>query len=190
MEYSTDKPAATLKPEALPPRVADAVLRVSLFAATLVAVVVMVTSKQTEVVPVPGAPVGVMIPHTAKFHHSPPFVYFVAALSVACLYSIITTLASLSLTLKPAFSKKFFLHFAFWDILILGVVASAMGAASAEAYNGLRGNRHVGWSKVCPTYDKFCVHVGTSAAVSLLASFILVFLIMLSFFSLYKQVLH
>ncbi|KAJ0035190.1 hypothetical protein Pint_25045 [Pistacia integerrima] len=63
-------------------------------------------------------------------------------------------------------------------------------AASFEAYNGLRGSHHVGWSKVCPTYDKFCVHVGTSAAMSLLASFILVFLIMLSFFSLYKRALH
>lgn len=80
MEYSTNihhEPTATtsVKSEAPPPRLrGDVALRVSLFAATLVAAVVMVTNKQTQLVPVPGAPAGVTILHTAKFRHSPPFV--------------------------------------------------------------------------------------------------------------------
>lgn len=43
--------------------------------------------------------------------------YFVAALSVACLYSIITMLASLSVVSKPASAKRLLLYFAFWDVV-------------------------------------------------------------------------
>lgn len=51
--------------------VVDVVLRFLLFAASLVAVVVMVTSKQTEAVPIPFTfpPVVALLP--AKFNHSP-----------------------------------------------------------------------------------------------------------------------
>ncbi|KAJ0092967.1 hypothetical protein Patl1_25584 [Pistacia atlantica] len=194
---STDKPTTPppKSDEAPPPPppairrvncfVVDVALRVLLFAATLVAVVVMVTSKETEFVPVP--PTGAMMRRTAKFNHSPAFIYFVTALSVACLYSIITTLASFSTILKPAFSKKFLLHFAFWDVLIFGVVASALGTAGGVAYIGYKGNSHVGWTKVCPNYDKFCDYIISSLAMSLLASIVLVLLIFLSIFSLYKR---
>jgi ABC-type maltose transport system permease subunit len=43
--------------------------------------------------------------------------YFVVALSVSGLYSIITTLASISIIAKPNLSTKFLLHFAFWDVV-------------------------------------------------------------------------
>lgn len=43
--------------------------------------------------------------------------YFVAALSVACLYSIISTLASISIILKPSYATKFLLYFVFWDVV-------------------------------------------------------------------------
>jgi hypothetical protein len=42
-----------------------------LFAASVTAVVVMVTAKQTEIVPVPGLPISV--PLEAKFSDSPAF---------------------------------------------------------------------------------------------------------------------
>lgn len=51
--------------------VIDVVLRFLLFASSLVAVVVMVTSKQTELVAVPGFPFRAPLP--AKFNHSPAF---------------------------------------------------------------------------------------------------------------------
>ncbi|XP_058000985.1 CASP-like protein 1D1 isoform X3 [Hevea brasiliensis] len=119
----TDKPdpeAATKSEVPHPPPkgidyfAVDVGLRVLLFAATLTAVVVMSTAKQTEPVFVPGAPV--RVPIAAKFNHSPAFIYFVAALSVACLYSIITALASLGVIAKPIYATKFLLHYAFWDV--------------------------------------------------------------------------
>ncbi|KAE9453221.1 hypothetical protein C3L33_14882, partial [Rhododendron williamsianum] len=102
-------------------RVVDVVLRLLLFAAALVAVVVMGTSKETRLV-------ARILPRyvvfeSAKFQDSPAFIYFVAALSVAGLYAIITTL------------------------LLLGIVAAATGAAGGVAYIGIKGNSHTGWPK-------------------------------------------
>ncbi|KAF9678037.1 hypothetical protein SADUNF_Sadunf08G0170200 [Salix dunnii] len=165
---------------------ADVALRVLLFAASVTAVVVMVTAKQTEIVPVPGLPISV--PLEAKFSDSPAFIYFISALSVAGLYAILTTLASISIISKPAHATQFLLHFALWDVLMLGIVASATGAAGGVGYIGLKGNSHVGWGKVCNVYDKFCQHVGSSIAVALFASVLLVLLTMLSVFSIYRKI--
>ncbi|EOY06415.1 Casparian strip membrane protein domain - like 10 [Theobroma cacao] len=192
---STDKPASPPKPEAPLPAskcpfnysVVDVTLRVLLFAATVTSVVVMVSSKQTEVVPLPTMPT-VRLPLPAKFSHSPALIYFVAALSVTGLYSIITTLASISVALTPAYSKSFLLVFAFLDVVFVGIVASATGAAGGVAYIGLKGNNHVGWNKICNAYDKFCRHVGSSVAVSLFAAILLVLLSMMSTFTLYKKI--
>ncbi|KAG2727221.1 hypothetical protein I3760_01G148400 [Carya illinoinensis] len=171
-------------PAAAPPAVncfvLDVGLRVLLFAAALTAVIVMVTSEQTKLIPLLGN-------RKAKFNHSPALIYFVVALSVAGLYSLITILASTSVILKPFFSKKFLVYFAYTDVLILGLVASATGSAGGVAYVGLKGNKHVGWIKVCSTYDTYCQHIAGSLAVSLFASVVLVFLIWLSIFSLHRR---
>lgn len=193
-------------------------------------------------------------------------------MSVACLYSIITTLASISVMLKPAFTTGFLLFSVIWDVVktthplpqlflprppdllclgisvvsanyssglnrpgriagkkagylphwahfqnfvilvvlqtfiqevfispdnvlrcvvhqvMLGLVASATGTAGGVAYIGLKGNSHTGWMKVCNVYDKFCRHLAGSIAVALFASFVLVFLIILSVFSLHRKI--
>jgi len=197
---STDKPAdpetgkEVLPPKAAsyeatpppPPRKAvdlfavDVALRFLVFAASLTSVLVIVTSKQT----VFQGP----LPLEAKFNHSPAFIYFVVALSVSGLYAILTTLASLSVIWKPIFSTKFLLHFAFWDVLILGLVASATGTAGGVAYIGYKGNEHVRWQKVCSIFDKYCKHVAGSLASSLFASVLLVLLVWLSTFSLHRKI--
>lgn len=80
---STDKPdpevptKSEVTPPPLPPpkRVdyfaVDVGLRILLFAATLTALVVMSTAKQTELAVVPGVPF--RVPVEAKFSHSPAF---------------------------------------------------------------------------------------------------------------------
>ncbi|GMI64111.1 CASP-like protein 1D2 [Hibiscus trionum] len=204
---STDKTAVVLesapKSEAAPPEpeaaavapakfrfnysLVDVAIRILVFAATLTSVVVMVTSDQTEVVTVPGLP-GVSLPLQAKFNHSPALIYFVAALSVTGFYSIITTLASLSVVLKPIYSKSFLLVFAFLDVVFVGIVASATGAAGGVAYIGLKGNSHVGWTKICNVYDKFCRYNASSLALALFAAILLVLLSMMSTLALYKKI--
>ncbi|XP_019462726.1 PREDICTED: CASP-like protein 1D2 [Lupinus angustifolius] len=189
---STDKPSdleytsssTPTAPEGIDYFKFDVILRFLLFAASLVAVVVMVTSNETELVLYKGRPV----PQPAKFRYSPAFVYFVAAFSVSGLYSIITTLASLSVIKKPELKTKLLLHFIFLDVLILGIIASATGTAGGVAYVGLKGNKHVGWLKICNVYDKFCKHTGGSIAVALFGTIVTVFLIWLSAYNIHSRI--
>ncbi|TKY54113.1 CASP protein 1D2 [Spatholobus suberectus] len=189
---STDKPgdpeyksSSTPAPAGVDTFKFDVVLRFLLFAASLVAVVVVVTGNETEYIPVPR-----LVPRPAKFKYSPAFVYFVAAFSVSGLYSIITTLASLFVVIKkPALKTKLLLYFVLGDAVILGIIASATGTAGGIAYLGLKGNSHViGWNKICNVYDKFCRHVGGSLAVALFGSVVTVLLIWLSAYSIHSRV--
>ncbi|KAK3417805.1 hypothetical protein EUGRSUZ_H03772 [Eucalyptus grandis] len=104
-------------PPAGPPHVARLLtaLRGLLFALTLIALLVMVFSKQTREDPFPGPFSGALA--EAKFDNYSAFIYFVVAFSVACLYSIITALASISVVLKPAFSASFLLFFVVSDVV-------------------------------------------------------------------------
>ncbi|RWR94108.1 CASP-like protein 1D1 [Cinnamomum micranthum f. kanehirae] len=160
----------------------DLALRLLLFASTLTGVVVMVTSKQTELLfPFP-------VTKTAKFNYSPAFIYFVVALSVACLYSILTITASIYFILKPSPSNKLLLLLVSVDALMAVLVASATGASASVAYIGLKGNSHVGWIKVCNIYHKFCRHIASSTALALVASIILLWLVLLSTLSIYRRI--
>ncbi|CAA2968859.1 CASP 1 [Olea europaea subsp. europaea] len=163
----------------------DVVLRFLLFASALAAVLVMVTSKQTEIVPIPIYPF--QAPASAKFNHSPAFIYFVAALSAVGFYSIISGLFSLFALLRPGSFPKVVSHFLIFD-LFLGVVAAATGTAGGVAYIGLKGNSHTGWRKICNIYDEFCRHIGASIAVSLVASILLALLVLFSISSLSKKI--
>ncbi|CAH8305811.1 unnamed protein product [Eruca vesicaria subsp. sativa] len=160
------------------------VLRLFLFAATLTSIVVMATSKQTKTIP----GTSTRLPD-AKFTHSPAFIYFVVALSVACLYSILSTLATVSAFKKPSScSAILLLNLAIMDAVMVGIVASATGASGGVAYIGLKGNKNVKWRKICNLYDTFCRHVGGAIAVSLVASILLLLLSIISVLSLYKRI--
>ncbi|KAI3703672.1 hypothetical protein L1987_73864 [Smallanthus sonchifolius] len=144
---SINTPEAPLKSATAPPPeskssmglVVDVALRVLLLATGLVAIIVMVTSKQTKMIPVAQ---GLAVPLDAKFNQSPAFIYFVAALSVACLYSVITFVLSVLALMRGGISTKMQFHFVMFDALLLGIVAAATGAAGGVAYIGLKGNSH------------------------------------------------
>ncbi|KAK7303153.1 hypothetical protein RJT34_14054 [Clitoria ternatea] len=180
-----DKPSSTPLPSAgVDYFKVDVILRFLLLVASVVAIAVIVSSDQTELVPF----LGVLVPQPAKFKYSPAFVYFVAAFSISGLYALISALASISVIQKPEFKLKFLLHFVFWDALILGITASATGAAGSVAYIGLKGNSHVRWIKVCNVYDKFCRHLAGSIAVALFGSIVAVLLIWLSAYTIHSRV--
>ncbi|KAJ4951186.1 hypothetical protein NE237_028018 [Protea cynaroides] len=165
----------------------DLCLRILLFSASLTAMVVMVTSNQTKLVQT--ALYSFPVPVPAKFNYSPAYIYFVAALSFSTLYSIISGIASSWVIVKPCSSKqllKFYVILVAHDVLMLGMVAAATGTAGGVAYIGLKGNSHVNWNKICNVYGKFCRHVGASVAVSLFASFLLLLLVFLSVYSVYR----
>ncbi|GMH28436.1 hypothetical protein Nepgr_030279 [Nepenthes gracilis] len=164
----------------------DLVLRILLLAALIVAVVVTVTSKETEEV---FSTTAFLVPESLSLEwtDSPAFIYFVVALSVAGLYAIITILASLCLICRKATQAKLFLILAVHDALILGIVASATGAAGGVAYIALRGNSKAEWGEVCGVYGKYCRYVGSSIVLALIASILLVVLVILNITSLYLR---
>ncbi|KAI3690536.1 hypothetical protein L2E82_48614 [Cichorium intybus] len=194
-DTKTPPPAAAeqpMKQSAPPPQykcnsrpVVDVALRVLLFATALVAIIVIATSKQTKMIPV--AP-GLAVPLTAKFNYVPSYIYLVTALSVACLYSIVTgALSVLALTKPGGISTKMQFHFVMFDALLLGIVASATGAAIGVSYIGLKGNSHTGWTKICNTYDSFCMYSAASILLALISSITLLLLVWLSIYVLYKK---
>lgn len=67
------------------------------------------------------------------------------------------------------------------------IMASAVGTAGGLAYVGLKGNTHTNWIKICDIYGKFCRYIAASIIMSLVASIILVLLVVLSAYSLYKR---
>uniref|UniRef100_A0A1D1YKD5 CASP-like protein n=1 Tax=Anthurium amnicola TaxID=1678845 RepID=A0A1D1YKD5_9ARAE len=168
----------------------DLTLRLLLFATTLTSLVVMVASKQTKVVTIPlplPFPRMVQVLQEAKFTQSPAIIYFVVAHSVACLHSLLSSVVLFYGVSKPSLSSRLLLGLALVDTVMAGVVASAMGAVSSLAYVALKGNKHVGWVKVCNVFDKFCHHLAGSIIISLISSIILCLLVMLSTYSLYRR---
>ncbi|KAL1803801.1 hypothetical protein ACET3Z_032448 [Daucus carota] len=140
--------------------------------------VTLVTSKQTETIPVPFPPYGASV--AAEFTDIPAFIYSSAVLSVTCFYSIITTILSfLALVKRSPTSTKLMSCVFSVDVLLLGILASATGAAGEVAYLGLKGNSNVGWNKICNVYDSYCRHIGFSVLTSILSSMVLSFLIIL-----------
>ncbi|KAK9065581.1 hypothetical protein SSX86_014982 [Deinandra increscens subsp. villosa] len=164
----------------------DVALRALLFVTSLAAIIVMVTSKESKMIPI--SPV-MVIPLDANWNQSPAYIYYVAAYCVACLYSLITCV-SLVLGLKKIGGRsilKLQSHFVILDVLLLGIISSAVGAGGAVAYIGLKGNHHSRWNKICNAFGSFCHHVGVSIFMSLISTVTLLLLVWLSLYTLKKK---
>ncbi|CAA7399948.1 unnamed protein product [Spirodela intermedia] len=164
---------------------ADFSIRLLLFATSLTGLVVLATSKQTERIRTAAAPFFTV--RSAQFDHAPGLIYLMVALAAACGYSVVTLVASATAVRKASPSTKLLLHLIILDAIMAGVVAAATGAGGGVAYIGLKGNSHVNWNKICGVYDTFCRHVASAVGVSLIASIILVLLVILSAYSLYRR---
>ncbi|KAI7752996.1 hypothetical protein M8C21_022946 [Ambrosia artemisiifolia] len=167
--------------------IVDVALRALLFVTGLGAVIVMVTSKQSKMIPI--SPV-MIIPLDANWSQSPAYIYYVAANCVACLYSIITGASSvLALKKIGGSSEKLQSYFLILDSLLLGIVSSAVGAGAAVAYIGLKGNSHSRWNKICNMFGSFCHHVGVSLFISLISTMVILLLVWLSFYTLTRKIM-
>ncbi|CAI9284740.1 unnamed protein product [Lactuca saligna] len=165
--------------------VVDLALRVFLFITSLVAIIVMLISKQTKLIQVTPNHAVLL---TGKFSYIPSFIYLITALSVVCLYSIVTGALSVLALMKPGgISTKLQFHFVMFDALLLGIMASATGAASGVSYTGIKGNSHTGWNKMCTTYDSFCFRAAASILLSLISSITILLLVLFSTHMLYKK---
>ncbi|KAL5838992.1 hypothetical protein ACOSQ3_011699 [Xanthoceras sorbifolium] len=143
------------------------VLRVVALLATASATIVMALNKQTKTLVV--ATIGttsIKATLTAKFQHTPAFVFFVIANAMVSFHNLLMIATSL-------FAHKFdykvgLAMVAILDMLNVGLISGAVNAALFMAQLGKNGNSHARWDKICDKFEIFCNH----GAGALIASFV------------------
>ena len=73
------------------------------------------------------------------------------------------------------------------DLLMVGLLFSAVGAAGAIGLMAYVGNSHVNWNKVCNVFGTFCHQVVASVVLSVLAAVAYLFLVVLAVLGLNKR---
>ncbi|XP_051115484.1 CASP-like protein 1F2 [Andrographis paniculata] len=122
-------------------------LRSLLFALTLAAACLMLTSKQT--VEVYG------IEATASYTHSPAFQFFTYVNIVAFVLSIASAFLAFLLE-KGALSPQYYLYLFLHDLILVAIFGSACAASTAVGWVGKYGNSHTGWTAICDHFGRFC----------------------------------
>ncbi|KAK0579229.1 hypothetical protein LWI29_023145 [Acer saccharum] len=161
------------------------VLRVVAFLATAAATLVMALNKQTitlVVATIGNTPIKASL--TAKFQHTPAFVFFVVANSMVSFHNLLMIAVNI-------FAHKFdykglgLVTVAILDMANVGLVSGGVNAAVFMAELGKNGNDHARWNKICDKFESFC----NQGAGALIASFIgLALMLIISSISITKLV--
>ncbi|XP_059669014.1 CASP-like protein 1B1 [Cornus florida] len=143
-------------------------VRIITFFATVSATIVMALNKETKtlvVATIGSTPINVTL--TAKFQHTPAFVFFVIANGMASFHNMLMLVADF---IGDKFDYKGFrfVIIAVLDMMVLGLVSGGASAAAFMGELGRNGNSHARWNKICDNFHTFCDH-GSGA---LIASFI------------------
>lgn len=102
--------------------------------------------------------------------------YFLVANAIACTYGAMSMLLGF---LNRGKSKLLVTLITVLDALMVALLFSGNGAATAVGVIGFQGNSHVRWNKVCNVFDKFCHQVAASIILSLLGSVAFLLLVVL-----------
>ncbi|CAN4093620.1 unnamed protein product [Withania somnifera] len=161
----------------------DIELRFLAFILTLVAVIVLGVHKQNKLIPVQLVPT---LP--ANWDHMSAVVYFVVVNSIACAYANVSLVLSLENRgrTKVLISLTLILLY----LIMVALLYSAVGAATAIGLIGYKGNSHVRWNKVCNVFGKFCGQVAAGIAISLVGSIVFLLLLLFALLNLHKSRHH
>ncbi|XP_077232602.1 CASP-like protein 1E2 [Tasmannia lanceolata] len=167
-------------------RSSDFLLRIVVLVTTLVAAIVMGVAKETRVIPVALGPIvtPMFVAVPAKSHYSSALVFFTVANAIACAYatiSLVILIANRTATIGLS------LYLTILDLMVMALLFSGNGAASAVGILADKGNSHVGWNKICNVYGKFCHQTTASVIISLIGSVFFLLLIILSIFNLHRR---
>ncbi|CAI9773322.1 unnamed protein product [Fraxinus pennsylvanica] len=143
-------------------------LRLLAFFATLAAALVMALNKQKKtfvVATIGTTPIQVTL--TAKFRHTPAFVFFVIVNGIASLHNLLMLIVNL---VGRKFDYKGLrpLVIAALDMMNVALVSGGVNAAAFMGQLGRDGNSHARWNKICDKFESYCDR-GSGA---MLASFI------------------
>ncbi|XP_072972457.1 CASP-like protein 1F1 [Typha angustifolia] len=131
--------------------VTHVILRIIASVFALAAALIMRLNRETaEVIP------GIFV--KASFKQSTAFEFFLVGNAVACGYSLVT------LPFVSNLADGYVLHL--FDLMIMSLLMASASAATAIGHLAKVGNDDIGWSKVCPYYEKFCNRAGISLVLS------------------------
>uniref|UniRef100_A0A1J3HNG6 CASP-like protein n=1 Tax=Noccaea caerulescens TaxID=107243 RepID=A0A1J3HNG6_NOCCA len=151
-------------------------LRIFAFVATLAAAIVMSLNKETKtfvVATIGTIPIKAIL--TAKFQHTPAFVFFVIANVMVSFHNLL--MIALQIFSRKLENKGFrLLSVAILDMLNATLVSAAANAGAFMAELGKNGNKHAKWNKICDRFATYCDH-GAGALVAAFAGVILMLLI-------------
>ncbi|KAK9281794.1 hypothetical protein L1049_004700 [Liquidambar formosana] len=121
-------------------RYSDFLLRVVGVALTLVAAVLVVLGKETEIVPIiiTDSLPPLKLPVTARWQYVSAFVYYVVSNAIACSYAALSLV--LSMVAGGNKNGKAVLVLIILGLLIMGLLFSSTGAAAAVGVIGRYGN--------------------------------------------------
>ncbi|KAL2343138.1 hypothetical protein Fmac_004423 [Flemingia macrophylla] len=161
-------------------------LRVISFLATSSATLVMALNKQTKNLVV--ATIGttpVTIPLTAKFNHTPAFIFFVIVNAIASVYNLVVIAVDI---LGPQYDYKGLRLglIAILDVMIMALAATGDGAATFMAELGRNGNSHARWEKICDKFEAYCNRGGAALVASFIGIILLLVVTVMSITKLLK----
>ncbi|GLT35170.1 hypothetical protein SLA2020_096450 [Shorea laevis] len=133
-------------------RMGSLLLRLIAFGATLTAVLVMVTARDTATF--------LTVSYEARYSDTPAFKYFVVVYTIVSIYGFLVIFL-------PWESLLWQLVVAL-DMVFTMLLTSGASAALAIAYVGKKGNPNAGWLPICGQVPKYC----NQATVALVAGFI------------------
>ncbi|CAH8359673.1 unnamed protein product [Eruca vesicaria subsp. sativa] len=151
-------------------------LRVLAFLATLSAAIVMGLNKETKtfvVGNVGNTPIKATF--TAKFQHTPAFVYFVVANAMVSFHNLLMVALQL-FGGKTELTAFRLLSIAILDMLNVTLLSAAANAAAFMAEVGKNGNKHARWDKICDRFATYCDH-GAGALIAAFAGVVLMVII-------------
>ncbi|KAL6952999.1 hypothetical protein U1Q18_040912, partial [Sarracenia purpurea var. burkii] len=111
--------------------------------------------------------------------------YFVVSNAIACSYVAASLL--LSMMFKTTHNCFTILLLLILDLITVVLLFSANGAAAVVGVLGLKGNSHVNWNKLCDMFETFCYHSIAAMVMSMLGSFVFLWLIVLAALDLHKK---
>ncbi|XP_058196810.1 CASP-like protein 1B2 [Rhododendron vialii] len=151
-------------------------LRVVAFLATLAATIVMGINRETKTIVVAligSSPISATL--TAKFQHTPAFVFFVIANAIASFHNLLM-LAVECFGNKFDFKGLRLLLIPILDMMIVALVSAGAGGAVFMGELGRNGNSHARWNKICDKFESFCDH-GAGAFIACFIGLLLLMII-------------
>ncbi|KAH6782281.1 hypothetical protein C2S51_007574 [Perilla frutescens var. frutescens] len=162
-------------------------LRALAFLSTLTATLIMVLNKQRKTFSV--ATIGTVplqVTLTAKFQHTPAFVFFVIANGNATLHNLLMLVLGFARS-KFSFKGLTPLAIPLLDLMNVAIVSGGASAAVFMGQLGRDGNSHARWNKICDRFGSFCNRGGAAMIVSLVGLLLMTIICSISIIRLRKS---